>query len=77
MIRIYDPTLVDLTNNVFVLCTKVQAYLYNYSLGVELSMNIHEGKGLTSMVIKALIFTCLTHLFRGYHYVFFFISYRL
>ena len=43
MIR-YDPTLVDLTNNFFVLCTKVKVYLYDYSLWVELSMNSHEGK---------------------------------
>ena len=27
----YDPTLVDLTRNVFVLCTKVKFYKYNYS----------------------------------------------
>ena len=26
-----DPTLVDLTSNFFVLCTKVKVYLYNYS----------------------------------------------
>ena len=37
MIR-YDPTLVDLTNNFFVLCTNVKVYLYNYSSWVELSM---------------------------------------
>ena len=29
MIR-YDPTLVDLTNNFFVLCTNMKVYLYNY-----------------------------------------------
>ena len=27
----YDPTLVDLTSNFFVLCTNVRVYLYNYS----------------------------------------------
>ena len=43
MIR-YDNTLVDLTSNLFVLCTNVKVYLYNYSLWVDLSMNIHEGK---------------------------------
>ena len=42
----YDPSLVDLTSNFFVLCTNVEVYLYNYSEWVELSMNIHEGKGL-------------------------------
>ena len=46
MIR-YDPTLVDLTSNFFVLCTNVKVYLYSYSYWVELSMNIHERKGLT------------------------------
>ena len=30
MIR-YDPTLVDLTSNFFVLCTYVKVYLMNYS----------------------------------------------
>ena len=30
MIR-YDPTLVDLTSNFFVLCTNMKVYLYNYS----------------------------------------------
>ena len=30
MIR-YDPTLVDLTSNFFVLCTNVKKYLMNYS----------------------------------------------
>ena len=30
MIR-YDPTLVDLTSNLFVLCTDVKVHLYNYS----------------------------------------------
>ena len=44
MIR-YDPTLVDLTHNFFALCTNVKVCLYNYSYLVELSMNIHEGKG--------------------------------
>ena len=29
MIR-YDPTLVDLTNTFFVLCTNVKVYLYNF-----------------------------------------------
>ena len=38
----YDPTLEDLTSNFFVLCTNVKVYLYNSSLWVELSMNIHE-----------------------------------
>ena len=44
----YDPTLVALTTNFFDICTNVKDYLYydNYSLWVvELSMNIHEGKG--------------------------------
>ena len=27
----YDPTLVNLTSNFFVLCTNVKVYLYNYS----------------------------------------------
>ena len=52
MIR-YDPTLVDLISFIFVLCINmnvylyisIQLYLYNYSYWVELSMNIHEGKG--------------------------------
>ena len=39
------PTLVDLTSNFSVLCTYVKVYLYNYSLWMELNMNIHEGKG--------------------------------
>ena len=30
MIR-YDPTLVDMTSNFFVLCTMMKVYLYNYS----------------------------------------------
>ena len=37
MIR-YDPTLVDLISNFFVLFTNVKVYLYNYSQWVELSM---------------------------------------
>ena len=40
MIR-YDPTLVDLTSNFFVLiyiCNKMKVYLYNYSSWVEPSM---------------------------------------
>ena len=40
-----DPTLVAQTSNFFVLCTNVKVYLYNYLHWVELSMNIHEGKG--------------------------------
>ena len=47
MIR-YDPTIVDLTSNFFVLCTNVKVYLYNhpqYEHEHGLSMNIHEGKG--------------------------------
>ena len=40
-----DTRLVDLTSNFFVLCTKMEVYLYSYSLWVELSMNSHEGKG--------------------------------
>ena len=43
MIR-YDPTLVILTINFFVLCTNVKVYPYNYSWWVELSINIHGGK---------------------------------
>ena len=31
MIRYENPTLVNLTGNSFVLCTKVKVYLYNYS----------------------------------------------
>ena len=31
--------------NFFVLCTNLKVYLNNYSLWVELNMNIHEGKG--------------------------------
>ena len=27
----YDPTLVDLTSNFFILCTNAKVYLYNYS----------------------------------------------
>ena len=42
----YDPSLVRLTSTFFVLCINLKIYLYNYSLWVELSMNIHEGKGL-------------------------------
>ena len=45
MIR-YDPTIVNLTSNFFVLCAKVKDYLYNYSKRVELSINIHEKMGL-------------------------------
>ena len=30
MIR-YDPTLVDMESNFFVLCTNLKVYLYNYS----------------------------------------------
>ena len=45
MIR-YDPTLVDLTSNFFVLCVQnEEVYLYNYSQWAVLSMNNHEGKG--------------------------------
>ena len=40
-----DPTLVDLTSKFFVLCTIMKVYFYNYSKGMELSINIHEGKG--------------------------------
>ena len=35
----------DLTSNLFVLCTNMKVYLFNYSQWVELSMNIHEEKG--------------------------------
>ena len=42
---IYDPTLVDVTSNFFVLCTNVKVYLKNYSQWVKPGMNIHEGKG--------------------------------
>ena len=41
---IYDPSLVDLTSNFFVLCTNMKVYVYDYSMGVELSINIHGGK---------------------------------
>ena len=41
----YDPTIVDLTSNFFVLCTNVKVYLYNYSQCVEFIMNIHDGNG--------------------------------
>ena len=52
MIR-YDPTLVsELTSNCFALCTNVKVYLYNYSYWVELSMNIHGGKGKYSCSIE-------------------------
>ena len=44
MIR-YDPTLVDLSSDFFVLCSNVKVYMYNYSKWMEFSMNIHEGKG--------------------------------
>ena len=44
MIR-YDPTLMDLTINFFVLYTNVKIYLYNYSKLVDLNMNIHDGNG--------------------------------
>ena len=37
-----DPMLVDLTSNFFILCINVKDNLYNYSLWLELSMNIHE-----------------------------------
>ena len=40
-----DPTLMGLTSNSLILCINVTDYLYNYSYWVELSMNIHEGKG--------------------------------
>ena len=35
----YDSTLVDLTSNFFILCTYMKIWR------MELSMNIHEGKG--------------------------------
>ena len=42
MIR-YAPTLVDLTNDFFVLCTNVHVqYFYKNSKWVELSMSMHE-----------------------------------
>ena len=41
----YDCILVKLTRNFFVLCTNVNVNLYNFSLWLELNMNIHEGKG--------------------------------
>ena len=44
MIR-YDPTIVNLISNFFVLCTKVKDYLYNYSNRVKLSNNILEKLG--------------------------------
>ena len=37
----YDPTLMDLTSNFFVLCIDMKVYLY----WVEPSMKISEGKG--------------------------------
>ena len=40
----YDPTLVDLTSNFFILCKCETLFILN-SQWVELSMNIHEGKG--------------------------------
>ena len=43
MIR-YDPTLVGLTSNFFVLCKNVKVYYYNYSRWVELRMNFCDGK---------------------------------
>ena len=44
MIR-YDPTLVDLASNFFVLyLTNVKVYSYNYSKWVEFNMKIIEGK---------------------------------
>ena len=49
MIR-YDPTLVDLTSNFFVQCTNVKVYAIIQ--WVELSMNIHEGKGQLSRLSK-------------------------
>ena len=42
---IYDPTLVYLKSNFFVQCKNVKVYLYKYSQWVELTMDIHEGKG--------------------------------
>ena len=47
---IADPTLVDQTSNLFVLCTNVN----NYSYRVELSMNIHEEKGLCHAEAKTI-----------------------
>ena len=42
----YDLTLADLiSNSGFVLCTKVNVYLYNYSQWVELIISIYEGHG--------------------------------
>ena len=41
----YDPTLLEVTSNFFVLCTNMKVYLYNYSLRMDLNMNIHEEKG--------------------------------
>ena len=56
MIR-YDPTLVDLTSNFFVLHTNVKVCLYNYSYWVELSMNIHEGKGYGLQIFRVVLGT--------------------
>ena len=44
MVR-YDPTLVDPLSNFFGLCTNAKVEFYNYSLLVELNMNIHEREG--------------------------------
>ena len=41
MIR-YEPTLVDLIGNAFVICTNVKVY-FNFSYFVEPSMNFHGG----------------------------------
>ena len=50
MIR-YDPTIVNLISNFFVLCTKVKDFLYNYSNRVELSISILEKLGLMAYLM--------------------------
>ena len=52
---ISDSTLVDLISTVFVLCTDMEIYLYNYSLWVEPIMNIHEGKGYSTTASRAML----------------------
>ena len=42
---IFDPTPVDPPRNIFILWANMKIYLYNHSLQLESSMNIHEGKG--------------------------------
>ena len=76
MIR-YDPTLMDLPSNFFVLCTNMKAYIFNKSQWVELSMNIHEKKGKygnliplsESIQVRIHLRNLLTHILLFWHFL--------